>query len=651
MSPSLSGLIEIALRAGAVLAIAAVVAFALRRRSAELRHAVWLASLIGITALPVVTASVPTWPVPILPGDTTVVTSNASWAEGATSLQTSTPSAPASPRRPPMGDVVFAIWLLGAALFAVRAFRSHLQLGRLLRRSRPLDRDSLAFDLRALAAAIGVAVPECRWSEAIDVPLAAGSFRPILLLPDKAREWSRDRRRAVLLHELSHLRRRDPLWLVLAQVAGALYWFHPLVWLAVRQLRAESERACDDAVLRAGERASGYAEDLLAVALEHTTPAPAAGVAFLRSNGLESRIDAILARRRDRARLGPTQTLMVATAAFLVSLSLAVAQPVPAASGQKEATPAPEAVSPDALPREAWLSRATRTTPSFVGYQNPPDAPVLILQAQARIVDLEGGRAGLTMPALRLANRDRNRRVRELRLGLDLPTTRDRITESVNIAAGEEAQLRVLSRQWSSVVPAEEAKRLQLHIVAVEFSDGSTWIGEDPEPPWPPSPKATAGETPKPSQPIAPRPAPEQRAKAAADGPTLAARYRNPAGAPVVIVEALTPLTPGIDEGRPYTWLPRVRVENHSARRVVALRVRYKPDRESHAVSGFDIAIEPHGTATLNKDAYAVWGRAEDMKVQLLGVQFADGSIWGTLDSSIDARDTWVYPLEGSEAR
>ena len=44
-----------------------------------------------------------------------------------------------------------------------------------------------------------------------------------------------------------------------------------------------------------------------------------------------------------------------------------------------------------------------------------------------------------------------------------------------------------------------------------------------------------------------------------------------------------------------------------------------------------------------------VWGEAEEMTVQLLGVRFADGSTWGTMDSTIDARDRWVYPLSPSD--
>src|SRR5437660_1722674 len=99
-----------------------------------------------------------------------------------------------------------------------------------------------------------------------------------------------ERLRIVLLHEMLHIQRRDLLAQAVAQLACCLYWFHPLVWIAARQLRKERERACDDAVLTRGVAASEYAGHLLdlvrAAAAKRSAWADAPAMA--ESSGLES---------------------------------------------------------------------------------------------------------------------------------------------------------------------------------------------------------------------------------------------------------------------------------------------------------------------------------------------------------------------------
>ena len=64
------------------------------------------------------------------------------------------------------------------------------------------------------------------------MPFTYGLLRPVIVLPESADEWTTDRRRSVLLHELAHVRRRDLLTNAIVQLACAVYWFHPLVRLA-----------------------------------------------------------------------------------------------------------------------------------------------------------------------------------------------------------------------------------------------------------------------------------------------------------------------------------------------------------------------------------------------------------------------------------
>ena len=74
------------------------------------------------------------------------------------------------------------------------------------------------------------------------MPFTYGLLRPVIVLPASADEWTTDRRRSVLLHELAHVRRRDLLTNAIVQLACAVYWFHPLVRLAGRHVRIEAER-------------------------------------------------------------------------------------------------------------------------------------------------------------------------------------------------------------------------------------------------------------------------------------------------------------------------------------------------------------------------------------------------------------------------
>src|SRR6185436_3626015 len=94
---------------------------------------------------------------------------------------------------------------------------------------------------------------DVREGSEIDLPMTVRALRPIVLMPaQEGRRWSAAWRAAALEHEVAHLRRRDPLLEAAAELVCCLYWFHPLVWLAVRQLRTERELAADDDVLAGG---------------------------------------------------------------------------------------------------------------------------------------------------------------------------------------------------------------------------------------------------------------------------------------------------------------------------------------------------------------------------------------------------------------
>ena len=126
---------------------------------------------------------------------------------------------------------------------------------------------------------------------------------------------------AILAHELCHFRRRDNLTAAVHMLVESLFWFHPLVWWLGRRLMNERERACDEAVLAAGNDPRVFAEGILNVC-RFTIQAPQACASALSGANLRMRIETILANRTTR-RLGRGQKFGLSVIAAL-SLSLLV---------------------------------------------------------------------------------------------------------------------------------------------------------------------------------------------------------------------------------------------------------------------------------------------------------------------------------------
>ena len=85
-------------------------------------------------------------------------------------------------------------------------------------------------------------------SNSLKAPCLFGFRKPKLLLP-KSLNLSDSELRLVLMHELMHVKRWDVLlnWVII--VVQALHWFNPVIWLAMRRLRAARESVCDELVI------------------------------------------------------------------------------------------------------------------------------------------------------------------------------------------------------------------------------------------------------------------------------------------------------------------------------------------------------------------------------------------------------------------
>jgi uncharacterized protein (TIGR03435 family) len=143
---------------------------------------------------------------------------------------------------------------------------------------------------------LGIGVPVLS-SASIFEPGVFGVFRPVLLLPAGIEgRLAPAELQAILAHELCHVRRRDNLSAVMHMVVEAVFWFHPLVWWLGTRLMDERELACDEEVLRRGNRAETYAEGILKVC-ELYLQSPLECAAGVTGSNLKKRIEAIMANR------------------------------------------------------------------------------------------------------------------------------------------------------------------------------------------------------------------------------------------------------------------------------------------------------------------------------------------------------------------
>lgn len=216
-------------------------------------------------------------------------------------------------------------WLSGAIVMLLPPFTGRLLLMRVLRRAAPLRDPAWLKQLHALTDELGMPrKPRLMIMSDSAVPLAFGLVRPTILLPAECRQWTELRRRIVLLHELTHIRRRDTVWQLFANVVAAVWWFQPLAWFARRRLRQESEYACDTQVLDFGVRPSDYAAQLVDLARASRQSLPWQGaICIARKDELEPRLIRILAPHTN-ARLSARLFLSIALISAIAAMAPAI---------------------------------------------------------------------------------------------------------------------------------------------------------------------------------------------------------------------------------------------------------------------------------------------------------------------------------------
>jgi beta-lactamase regulating signal transducer with metallopeptidase domain/HEAT repeat protein len=232
-------------------------------------------------------------------------------------------------------SMLFLIWAAVLAVIAGSLGYSALVVRRIVKRARPLDSEDWLTPLWEVSDRLALdEPPRLLRSEDAKMPFACGFFTATIVLPAECDGWSLDRRRAVLLHELAHVRRHDLVGHTLGRVACAVYWFHPLVWSAAKQLRSESERACDDLALACGARATDYAEHLLDIVTSvRRDSTPSVALAMARRKEFEGRMLAILDPELRHS--SPSRRQSAALIGSLALISIVVGAAAPARRAQE----------------------------------------------------------------------------------------------------------------------------------------------------------------------------------------------------------------------------------------------------------------------------------------------------------------------------
>ncbi|HVF90220.1 MAG TPA: M56 family metallopeptidase [Blastocatellia bacterium] len=437
-------LVDVSIKGALILLLASGLTFACRRSSAAARHLVWSLALISLLALPGLSVLLPAWQVaalspvlpeallearpevlpeatpgaaqaaqaPALPAEETyppvfvspesrglgrpgeaatargledmkmsgskIVSSQAAADEGAHAAGSNNFDA---------GSFRLPVWLLAIWLSGVIAILARLLVGtasvrKIAREAERVTEPSRVSMVRSLSWQIGLdREVDLLVSDRISMPLTFGSLRSVVLLPAEAALWDEERLQIVLLHELAHVRRKDCLTQLTAHLSCALHWFNPLIWIALRELRIERERACDDYVLFTGTKASDYASHLLDIArsLGVAECSSFATVAIARRSQLEGRLLAILDPSLSRKGLKRMPKFLIALALISLIVPLAAIQPraqARALTGQSQSGRAAEATppaTPFVAPRLAAAASVTPKEPQeYISVEQPP---------------------------------------------------------------------------------------------------------------------------------------------------------------------------------------------------------------------------------------------------------------------------------------
>lgn len=327
------------------------------RSSAAKRHAIWSLAMALLLLAPVLAPVLPAWNVDLIPDVTSAAETPSLEAtshrplhevpvrsvEEAVGEEGSTPRASTSATSAPVpsasrqgwtslwtvlswSDVALWAWALGALWMLMQVALGLGWAVRTERRSAPLRDPARLKMVERLTRELGVGrAVRVVYAPQVQAPMVWGLLRPAILLPVEARSWPAERVRAVLLHELAHVKRWDYPTHLLTQCVQALFWPNPLVWLAVRRARQEQEQACDDVAIEAGVASHEYAEHLLDIIRSlggKGARRMEGAISMGRQSSIKERMRVLLSDQVDRSPVGVRTGIAMTIAGGLLALPI-----------------------------------------------------------------------------------------------------------------------------------------------------------------------------------------------------------------------------------------------------------------------------------------------------------------------------------------
>ena len=174
-----------------------------------------------------------------------VTTGNTNWMNDFTlSVNSETPSI--------TGYILLGIWVVGILAMIILVIKSSLRLHTLEKSALPLQNQEVRRLYHRCLEEMGIHRDIPVYSTAfLKSPIIVGLLKPCIYLPiHLISDYDESDMRYMLLHELQHYKHHDAIANYLMNLAGVIYWFNPLVWYALKEMRNDREVACDTSVLK-----------------------------------------------------------------------------------------------------------------------------------------------------------------------------------------------------------------------------------------------------------------------------------------------------------------------------------------------------------------------------------------------------------------